>query len=132
MGNNESSGGGGGGGGGGGDYGGSHPGYSGGSSGYGVPSSGGNAWSSNTEPIVSTTPQLIPCSGTFELPEYSGTSKLSGEKCTMHETLRADSVMNATSDTSVGPGSQISGMIMSLQGDINYSCASENLEDEKK
>lgn len=137
MGNSGSSGGGGSGGGGGNSsYGGSHPGYSQGSNGYGVPSSNSSAWSSNSATVVTVAPQFYPCSQTFEIPKpaeaYSGTSKLTGEKCTVSETMRADTALNSTMDTSVGSGgNQVSGMIMALQG-VNYTCATENLEQTNK
>lgn len=137
MGNNSTSGGSGGGGGGCSSYGGSHPGYSQGGNGYGVPSSGGSAWGSNNPPSVPNfqTPTLYNCSTTFDIPgneAYSGTSIISGEKCTISETLKADNAMNSTMDTSVGSGgNQVSGMIMALQGDINYACTSDNLKENK-
>jgi uncharacterized protein YecT (DUF1311 family) len=65
---------------------------------------------------------------------YSGTSTITGEKCTLSETMKADAAMNATFDTSVsgGWGNQVSGAIQAMQGGVNYTCATENLKKDDK
>lgn len=49
-----------------------------------------------------------------------------GAICTQNEVLHATSAWNSTNDT-VGWGSQVSGMISALRGNVRYECIAENI-----
>jgi hypothetical protein len=50
-----------------------------------------------------------------------------GTVCTKQDILRAANATNSTSDTSFGPGNQVSGMITAFQGGANYNCVPEHI-----